>query len=82
MGDAALGQMLRVPAVQGQHRSADMGSCLMKIIVWIALEIKTHSVCQLVQVHTCCARAPQCHSCQPAFKCEGYFGANGFPFVL
>lgn len=65
-----------------QVEGLDMGSCLMKIIVWMVLEIKTHSLCQLVQVHTCCARTPQCHSCQPAFKWEGYFGASGFPFVL
>lgn len=65
-----------------QGERLGMGSCSMKIIVQIALEIKTHSLCQLVQVHTCCARAPQCHSCLPAFKWEGYFGASGFPFVL
>lgn len=65
-----------------QVEKVDMGSCLMKIIVWIALEIKAHSLCQLVQVRTSYARAPQCHSCQPAFKCEGCSGASGFPFVL
>lgn len=35
---------------RAQVGKLDMGSCLMKMIVWRALETKTHSLCQLVRL--------------------------------
>lgn len=82
MGDAALGPMLMVPAVQstgGPVEKLDMGSCLMKVIMWTALEIKTHSLFQVVQVATFCARAPQCHSCSLLLNVRDILGPVVFP---